>query len=82
VIVTCGEELPELLLLLLPPHATIPSASHTASPSISSQRLRRPASTNPIPPNGRRVANRRPGFIKPVTVIVFPAGTLTVTVAG
>jgi hypothetical protein len=81
VTVTCGEELPELLLLL-PPHATIPRTSHRASPSTSSQRLRRPAKINPIPPNGRRVANSRPGFINSVMVTVVLVGTVTVTVAG
>jgi hypothetical protein len=64
-----------------PPQFTIPRARHTTNPSISSQRLRRPAKIKPIPPNGSRVANRRPGLIKLLMVIVFPEGTLTVTVA-
>ena len=76
--VTCCEllELPPP-----PPHATIPKARHAANPSNNSQRLRRPAKTSPIAPNGSSVANRRPGFIRLPTVMVFPAGILTVTVA-
>ncbi len=76
--VTCCEllELPPP-----PPHATIPKARHAANPSNNSQRLRRPAKTRPIAPNGSSVANRRPGFIRLPTVIAFPAAILTVTVA-
>ncbi len=63
-----------------PPHAAIPRARHRANPSSSSQRLRRPARTRPMVPNGSKHANRRPGLINSVTFIPDPPPTLTVNV--